>query len=60
MQSAQRQPASRQMPVDLPNAEGKHGPRTRSETFKVLNALAKLCDGGTGIGRTHAPCNALD
>ena len=47
------------MPVDLPNAEGKHGPMARGGTFKALNALAKLRDSRTGIGRTHAPCNAL-
>ena len=59
MQGAERQPTSRQMSVDVPEAEGKYGPMARSGTFKALDARSKLCDGGAGLGHTHAPCNAL-
>ena len=59
MQGAQRQPTSRQMPVDLPEAEGKYVPMARGGTFKALDLPAKFHDGRTGIGRTHALCNAL-
>ena len=31
----------------------------RGGTFKALDSLAKRRDGETGLGRTHAPCNAL-
>ena len=41
---AQRQPASRQMPVDLSEAEGKYGPTVRGGTFKALDALSKFRD----------------
>ena len=59
MQGAQRQPTPREMPVDVSEAEGKHAPMARGGTFKALDSLAKFHDGRTGIGRTHAPCNAL-
>ena len=59
MQGAQRQPTSRQMPVDVSEAEGEYGPTARGGTFKALDALAKFRDSRTGGGRTHAPCNAL-
>lgn len=46
MQRPQRQPSSRQNPVDCRNAEGKHGALAQIATLKALNARSKLGDGG--------------
>src|SRR4029077_5888690 len=59
MQSAERQSASRQMPVDRLDAEGQHGSPARGRTFETLDALAKLFDNRKAGGRPHIFCNSL-
>ena len=44
MQSAERQPAARQMPVDRPDAEGQHQSPACGRALEALDALAKLFD----------------
>src|SRR6202040_2460967 len=53
MQSAARQSASRQMPVDRLDAEGQHGSPARGRTFEALDACAKLLDNRQAGGRPH-------
>jgi hypothetical protein len=44
MQSAERQSASRQMPVDRLDAEGQHQSPACGHALEALDALAKLFD----------------
>ena len=59
MQSAERQSASRQMPVDLLDAEGQHHSPACGRAREALDALAKLLDNRKAGGRHHVPCNSL-
>ena len=66
MQGAQRQPTSRQMPVDVSEAEGKHGTMVRGGTrwmrsrscdvnWSLLGArMEGLCLGGASIDAENA------
>jgi hypothetical protein len=53
MQRAERQAASRQMPVDRLEAEGQHQSPAAGRALEAPDALAKLLDPGTGDGRIH-------
>jgi hypothetical protein len=53
MQSAERQSASWQMPVDRLDAEGQHQSPAASRALEAPDVLAKLLDTGTGDGRAH-------
>jgi hypothetical protein len=53
MQSAERQSASRQMPVDRLDAEGQHQSPACGRALEVLDALAKLLDNRKAGGRPH-------
>jgi len=54
MQSAQREPSSRQTPIDLGHAEWKMLTRTPLPAFKPLDARAKLGDNGICGGIRHS------
>lgn len=54
MKCAQREPSSRQTPVDLGHAERKMLARTALPAFKPLDARAKLGDNGIGGGIGHS------
>ena len=51
--SAKRQSASRQMPVELFNAEGQHHPPAASRALEAPDALSKLFDHGRCGWCTH-------
>ena len=59
MQRAERQSASRQMPVDLLDAEGQHQSPACGRALEALDALAKLLDNRKAGGRSHVLCNSL-
>jgi hypothetical protein len=59
MQRAERQAASRQMPVDRLNPEGQHQSPAAGRVFEAPDALTKLLDTGTGDGRVHVLGNGL-
>ena len=59
MQRAERQSASREMPVDRLDAEGQHQRRGR-RALEAPDALAKLLDGGAGDRRAHVLGNGLE
>jgi len=59
MQSAERQSASRQMPVDRLDAEGQHQSPACGRAFEAPDALAKLLDNRKAGGRPHVLCNSL-
>ena len=48
METAKRQSAARQPAIDLLQSEGQDRARSSARTFKMRDALPKLCDGGTG------------
>jgi hypothetical protein len=53
MQRAERQSASREMPVDRLETEGQHQSPAAGRAFEAPDALAKLLGTGTG------DCNGL-
>jgi hypothetical protein len=58
MQCAEREPASRQTPVDLLDAEWKRRPPARRPAFEALNALPKLLN-NRQARRIHILFNSL-
>ncbi len=59
MQRAKRQSASRQMLVELFNAEGQHRTPSVSRALEAPDARAKLLDTWMGYGRVHGLGNRL-
>src|SRR3984893_4317268 len=59
MQRAERQAASRQMPVDLLETEGQHQSPAAGRALEAPDALAKLLGTGTGDGCAHVLGNGL-
>jgi hypothetical protein len=59
MQRAERQAASRQMPVDRLDAEGQRQSPACGRAPEAPDARAKLLDTGTGDGRIHVLGNTL-
>jgi hypothetical protein len=59
MQSAESQSATREMPVDLLDAEGQHQSPACGCALAALDALAKLLDNRKAGGRPHVLCNSL-
>jgi hypothetical protein len=54
MQRAERQSASREMPVDRLDAEGQRQSPATGRALEAPDALAKLVDHGTDNGRAHS------
>jgi hypothetical protein len=59
MQRAERQAASRQMPVDRLETEGQHQSPAAGRAFEAPDARAKLVDTGTDNGCAHVRGNGL-
>src|ERR1700688_4958111 len=59
MQSAERQAAFREMPVDRLDAEGKHQSPAAGRALEAPDALAKLLGTGTVDGCAHVLGNGL-
>jgi hypothetical protein len=59
MQRAERQSASRKVPVDRLDAEGQHQSPAASRPLKPPDALAKLLDTWTSDGCAHDLGNGL-
>jgi hypothetical protein len=59
MQSAERQSASRQMPVDRLETEGQHQSPAAGRAFEAPDPLAKLLGTGTGHAATFTLAPAL-
>src|SRR5580704_12803195 len=59
MQRAERQAASREMPVDRLETEGQHQSPAASRALEAPDALAKILDPGTGDGCAHVLGNGL-
>src|ERR1700730_17425543 len=59
MQRAERQAASREMPVDRLDAKGQHQSPATGRAFEAPDALAKLLDPGADNGRAHVLGNGL-
>ena len=59
MERAEGEPSPRQCPINLGDAERQHLPCALRAAFKLLDALAKLCqhgvEGMVGHGRIVAP-----
>jgi hypothetical protein len=59
MQRAERQSASRKVPVDRLDAEGQHQSPAPGRAFESPDALAKFLDTRMGNGRAHVLGNGL-